>query len=55
MLVGALTVMAQEVKLGNVEITDLGKGIKLEMVLIPAVKFKIGSPQSEKGRDKYEF
>ena len=33
---------------------DLVKGIKLEMVLIPAGKFRMGSPESEKGRDDDE-
>jgi len=32
------------------EKADLGKAIKLEMVLIPAGKFMMGSPASEKGR-----
>ena len=34
---------------------DLGKGIKLEMVLIPAGKFKMGSPASEKNRNDDEI
>ena len=41
-LVGALTVMAQEVKPGKVEVIELGKDVKLEMVLIPAGKFLMG-------------
>ena len=49
-LVGALTVMAQEVKPGKTEVIELGKYVKLEMVLIPAGKFKMGSPANEKGR-----
>jgi formylglycine-generating enzyme required for sulfatase activity len=54
-LVGALTVMigcskAKEVKPGKVEVIDLGKDVKLEMVLIPAGKFMMGSPASEKDR-----
>jgi sulfatase modifying factor 1 len=48
-LVGAFTVIAQEVKPGRVEVIDLGKDVKLEMVLIPAGKFMMGSPASEKG------
>ena len=49
-LVGALTVMVQKVKPEKTEVIDLGKGVKLEMVLIPAGKFKMGSPESEKER-----
>ena len=44
----------QEVKPGKVEVIELGKDAKLEMVLIPAGKFMMGSPDSEKGRDKKE-
>jgi formylglycine-generating enzyme required for sulfatase activity len=33
---------------------DLGNGVTLEMVSIPAGFFKIGSPAGEKGRSKYE-
>ena len=39
---------------GKEEITDLGKDVKLEMILIPAGKFVMGSPESEKGRSKGE-
>jgi len=53
-LVGALTVMAQEVKPGKVETTELGKDVKLEMVLIPAGKFVMGSPKKEKDRSDDE-
>ena len=41
-LVGALPLFAQEVKPGKVEVIDLGKGVKLEMVLVPAGKFMMG-------------
>ena len=53
-LVGALTVMAQKVKPEKTEVIDLGKGVKLEMVLVPEGKFKMGSPESEKGRSNNE-
>ena len=36
------------------EKADLGKGLNLEMVLIPAGKFMMGSPASEKGRSIVE-
>jgi formylglycine-generating enzyme required for sulfatase activity len=46
-LVGALTVMAQEVKPGKVDVIELGKGVKLEMVLVPAGKFMMGFTKKE--------
>ena len=49
-LIGALSLLAQEVNPGKEEVIDLGKGVKLEMVLIPAGKFKMGSPESEQAR-----
>ena len=52
--VASVFVMAQEVKPGKVEVIDLGKGINLEMVFIPAGKFKMGSPVTEKGRQNNE-
>ena len=48
-LVGALTVLAQEVKPGKIEVINLGKNVKLEMVLIPEGNFVMGSPKEEKG------
>ena len=41
-LVGALTVIAQEVKPEKVDVVDFGEGVKLEMVLVPEGKFKMG-------------
>ena len=46
-LVGALTVVAQEVKPGKVEVIDLGKGVRLEMVLVSAGKFMMGGPEKD--------
>jgi len=53
-MVGALSVIAQEVKPGKTGVINLGNDVKLEMLLIPAGKFKMGSPESEKGRDADE-
>ena len=52
--VGALAVAAQEVKPVKTEVIDLGNDVKLEMVLVPAGKFMMGSPASEKGRGNNE-
>ena len=54
-LVGALSVMAQEVKPGNVDVVDFGEDVKLEMVLIPAGKFKMGFTKKELEDLKVEF
>ncbi|NBT63139.1 MAG: formylglycine-generating enzyme family protein [Planctomycetia bacterium] len=54
-LVGALAVMAQEVKPGKVEVIDLGNDVKLEMVLIPAGKFKMGFTKKEMENLKVEI
>ena len=52
-LVGALTVLAQEVKPGKVDVIDFGEDIKLEMVLVPAGRFGMGVRLQKK--DKEEF
>ena len=54
-LVGALTVMAQEVKPGKVDVVDFGEGVKLEMVLVPAGKFMMGFTKKELAELKVEF
>ncbi len=54
-LVGALAVMAQEVKPGKVDVVDFGEGVKLEMVLIPAGKFKMGFTKKELEDFKVKF
>ena len=41
-------------KVSKEEVEDLGKGIKLEMILIPSGKFVMGSPTSEEGRGSDE-
>ena len=53
-LVGALSVIAQEVKPGKTGVINLGNDVKLEMLVIPAGKFMMGSHESEYGRDADE-
>ena len=45
---------AKEVASDEENVFDLGKGVMLKMVLIPAGKFKMGSPISEEGRSDAE-
>ena len=54
-LVGALAVIAQEVKPGKEEVIDLGEGVKLDMVLIPSGKFMMGLTKKELEDIKVEF
>jgi formylglycine-generating enzyme required for sulfatase activity len=54
-LVGALSVMAQEVKPGKVDVVDFGEGVKLEMVLVPAGKFMMGFTKKELAELKVEI
>lgn len=54
-LVGALTVIAQEVKPGKVDVVDFGEGVKLEMVLVPPGKFKMGFTKKETEDLKVDF
>ena len=42
-----MTVIAQEVKPGKVDVVDFGEGVKLELVLVPAGKFKMGFTKKE--------
>jgi len=46
-LVETLSLMAQEVKAGNLEVDEIAKGIKLELMLIPAGKFNMGFSATE--------
>jgi formylglycine-generating enzyme required for sulfatase activity len=54
-LVGALTVIAQEIKPREVDVVDFGDGVKLEMVLVPAGKFKMGFTKNEMDDFKVAF
>ena len=46
--------VSKSLQKGVEEKADLGKGIRMELVLIPKGKFKMGSPESEKGRSNFE-
>ena len=50
----AKTALAKSLNIPSDEKTDLGNGTNLEMVLIPAGKFMMGSPASEVGRKDNE-
>ena len=54
-LIGLLSVMAQDVKPVKTEVVDLGKGVMLELALIPAGKFMMGSLETEKNRGDDEI
>jgi len=47
--------MAQGVKPGKVDVVDFGEGVKLEMVLVPAGKFKMGFTKKELEDFKVDF
>jgi formylglycine-generating enzyme required for sulfatase activity len=53
-LINKNDVNIRQVKPGKVDVVDFGKNVKLEMVLVPAGKFMMGSPESEKDRSKDE-
>ena len=46
-LIGALSVIAQEVKPEKVDVVDFGEGVKREMVVVPEGKFKMGFTKKE--------
>jgi len=50
----AVIVFAQPQKLA-LEIVDIGKGVSLELLIVPAGKFTMGSPISETGRTSNEL
>ncbi|MFZ4611910.1 MAG: formylglycine-generating enzyme family protein [Gemmataceae bacterium] len=49
-----MVVFAQPQKLA-LEIVDIGKGVSLELLIVPAGKFTMGSPISETGRTSNEL
>jgi formylglycine-generating enzyme required for sulfatase activity len=53
-LIGVLTVMVGCSKT-KVDVVDFGEGVKLEMVLVPAGKFKMGFTKNELEDFKVDF